>query len=157
MGLFVRGMTNLASAFRNDVLAVVRDDHPAVTERSARLLLTLKTLFGMLPTLLLPHLLAAAYAWRAWQFRPFYFWRPFTVISLMVAVVASTFWPSDGGYAIFLYCSGRMPLDSWNPLGMLMYFWASSFFNFWLALLPHAILRNAYRLRQRFAHSPAQP
>ena len=65
--------------------------------RDAKITIWATVLFGPIVRQLMMTILLT---WRGWEEKPAWFWRPFTIASLVVAAIAGSCWPMLGGNGI---------------------------------------------------------
>jgi hypothetical protein len=90
-------------------------------------------------------LLTTMLTWRGWSQTPAWFWRPFTIASLLAAAVAALFWPALGGDHLYVAVLGASYFGPTPPhqeiqIGPLVY--VTLCYIVWsVALLPHTFIR----------------
>jgi hypothetical protein len=131
---------------------------PSISQRQARRSIMAMMFFGPLYLLALPFLLAITATWQGWRMKPAYLWRPFTLLSLLVAFAGTLLWPAFGESTLrnFLFGDSLTALQhldgSWSALGnllpLLIAYWAVCSAVFTLVLFPHTIFRLIYVFRK---------
>jgi hypothetical protein len=115
---------------------------PPISAREARISILFTVLFGYFGRQIL---LTTMLTWRGWSLKPARFWRPFTVVSLLIAAVAALFWPALGGDALYEKVFGASffaptPPHTVAQIGPVVYVMLC--YIVWsLALLPHTLVR----------------
>lgn len=129
---------------------------PPISTRQARRSIVAVMLFGPLYLLLLPFLMTLVAAWRGWRLQPLRFWRPFTLMSLILAFATTLGWPLLGGYRLadFLFGESAFRLRYYalteisfdEQILVFLAYWAASYIVCALVLLPHTVMRFVHAL-----------
>lgn len=82
-----------------------------VSERQARTMLMGMTMVPGLTLVVAPFIASFVFAWRSWWSRPYWFWRPFTLASLTIALIAALLWPTLYGHSVYTSLFGA-PVDA---------------------------------------------
>ena len=134
------------------------DSEQSTAVRDARIAIWGTVLFGPFGRIMM---MATLFTWRSWREKPAWFWKPFTIASLVIAAIVGSCWPMLGGDGIYKSVMGHSYFDKEpqlvgvanpNPIALAMItcsFWS-------LALLPHSFARIGWLIVQRI-RSRAQP
>lgn len=128
-----------------------RFDIPPPTARQARWAIFLPVLFGPLWYMLLPFVITILGACRAWSNQPRWFWRLFTILSLLVAASGALGWPLLGrSWLKLVFGPGRISISPlWQNVPYLLGWWAASYVVWSALLLPHMVARLLYAKHER--------
>ena len=115
---------------------------PPISAREARISILATVLSNYLVRNLA---LTTMLTWRGWSEKPAWLWRPFTILTLVVAATAALFWPYLGGSRLYEAVFGGsyfLPTPPHLESHGLTLTYATLCYIVWsLVLLPHTLAR----------------